>query len=437
MSAHELPQALRLLGVDAEEPQAVGLLSSSVKGDAVDRHTFSTLLHRLLRRDFVPAPDAPAAADARSLAREQRPRRMRTAACQVSDDRDARCPGAHTTRDDDFGDRLARAFVACESQHDGSIAGYHVPTILSRSGIVLDAKEVSLVSSTPRISFETLLALAMGAPARDLGASSDQVLRVHITALKLAPRLLEARQLEGLCVVLRGEVQPNTNLSAPSSVPISLRSPVLHKQAPQLDLECLLPPGRGALHVDLLHEVVPGSWSTLAAAEVDVGALLTAPSPLVVTLHDECSMPAAAMYFTVEPVDQASKSGSAIPQPITVLGSAPASAQGDDAAADISIAQLEAELLELRRQASALQAGASPAGSPATMASAAAPPTLHPWRAHDNGGLTDWRRTSLESLDRAFGQISRAGRGEGQLELLKALNKSRVALRELISDEVP
>jgi hypothetical protein len=218
MATRQLPQALRLLGLNPEDPRIVACIedASHGSGGVLGRHAFSVLVHKLLRGDFsrtVPPPPGEVAALAASAARpESKPRLVKagshTAGWASPTGRGAsagstnaspiraatkgggsggggagggvgggtaaegtgakRVTGlAPLSREDepDARKRLARAFVLCESEEGGTIAARDVPDVLWQAGILTDRSLVDTMRPKPnqagvRVSFEKLVSMA-------------------------------------------------------------------------------------------------------------------------------------------------------------------------------------------------------------------------------------------------------------------------------------
>jgi len=274
-------------------------------------------------------------------------------------------------------------------------------------------------------------------------------LRLSFTSLSLAPWAVAMPSLHALCVTLSAEVQTDSS-EMPNVVPVALRSPIMLKTADPLalDLECVLPAGMGSLQLNVLHEAVPGSWTSLAVADLDLGDLHSAPYPLTYSLpvRDDRAVQAGTIALNVERIaaPPPSPALAAAPPPITALPGALES-PSDAESRDPSIALLEAELSELRQQASALEGRTSshrgsPDAPPRSLTGAALPklvenlcrPQMGMQQAHAQG---DWRTTSIASLARTLNHLSNHGRDAGQATLVQALEDTRSTLIRMVDEQ--
>jgi len=274
-------------------------------------------------------------------------------------------------------------------------------------------------------------------------------LRLSFTSLSLAPWAVSMPSLHALCVTLSAEVQTDSS-EMPNVVPVALRSPIMLKTADPLalDLECVLPAGMGSLQLNVLHEAVPGSWTSLAVADLDLGDLHSAPYPLTYSLpvRDDRAVQAGTIALNVERVaaPPPSPALTAAPPPAPALPAALESPSGAEPR-DSSIALLEAELRELRQQASALEGRTSShrgsADAPLRSLAGAALPQLVEHLRHPQTGMqeaharSDWRTTSIASLARTLNHLSNHGRDGGQATLVQALEDTRSTLLHMVDEQ--
>lgn len=247
VTVRELPKALQLLGVDADDPQVAREIEIANKASrgVLGRHAFSVLVHRLLRRDFTPAiskaaapiADAPAAAvSAETAGRRSKPKSKSSKAAET-----AAAPAAAGTGD--ARRRLARAFALCESHESGTIAARDVPGVLFRAEIVTDRSLLPSLRPKPehamtRVAFERLEALAFGSLSMEStpeAASPLPTFTLHAIDVTLEPWVVAHPAVHDVCVIVRGglggtQSAPGESTSSSDAPLISLRSPAARKQ---------------------------------------------------------------------------------------------------------------------------------------------------------------------------------------------------------------
>jgi len=437
MSARELPQALRLLGIEPEEPPVAKLVASTTadRGGVFDQHTFSTLIHRLLRRDFDEiSAMATAAAPAAAVHKVER------ATLKPSPPFAAAAAPAPSTASlaDEVIERLARAFVLAPSEENGSVALRDVPGILAEAGFTTAAEKVHREAASrtsqglARMGFRDVidLALEVGPPPVGSSAQADAPtsmadvasrdslpLRLRVCKLTLAPWVLALAESPALCVLV------HSTIKAPSGhAPVVVRSPLLQKQATPLllEMEVRLPPGTSSVQFELLFEAAPDQLAPLASSVLDLADLYDASYPLNYTLPliDESSRQTAALDLVAERL--VSKMA---PQPALSPPREPA------VAAEPTVAELEAELRSLRARSAQLEQ-ASPHGRQEVDAK-------H-WRARPAGGgellqrtqCTSWREWGSEAIGRAV--VLLPGRNGSAVRQL--LRESEAELSQLARD---
>ena len=359
MATRELPHALRLLGIDPEEPPIVAAIeqAASATRGVLGRQAFSVLVHRLLRRDFFMS-DAPSGAPAAAPAPPSAP---------------ARALHEPSVDEIDPRKRLARLFVLCDSQEDGSIAARDVPELLWRAGLVADPTLLPALAPKPehasaRVPFERLLAIAFGGPSA-AEATNDQVssvpaLQLVVHGLTLAPWLIAHEAVHAVCVVVRAGMRSAAAVADASPaelVPIVLRSATVRKHAASmpLDLEVLLPRGTAFVHLELLHEdPMHGASAVLARAELELSQLYastSSPVPFTLPLFDARAVQAGTLELIAMRSVEAAPQSPALPSRSFSHHAEPKRALDAVTAGASEVAALEAEVMSLRARTVDLQ----------------------------------------------------------------------------------
>ena len=477
MAARELPHALRLLGIHPEEPPIVKAIAdaSTASRGVLGRKAFSVLVHRLLCRDFI-STAATAPSDAPSPTSPKRaPSRQRTSlddAPEVVDEPDPRR-------------RLARLFVLCESQQEGSIAARDIPKLLWQARIIRDASLIPALTPKPqhaaaRVPFERLLAIAFGEPTADerdergnierdaadrgerpTSASSVAValppMQLNVRELSLAPWVLSHIEVHTLCVIVRAALRTAAadGVSA-DMLPVVSRSASMRKQpAPMaLELDVLLPAGTASLHLELVHESMHGSAAVLARAELDLIQLYDGadyPLPYELPLFDARTVQAGTLELVATRLaDAAPPTPALAPRSSTAAGwrsgEQPELALSTSATSAQELAALESEVATLRARAADFQRQRDmlsvqlraeqrirshlPCGGNGRIG--------HRSPAATSGH--DWRFAVAESLGRALGNLKRRSWGHsegGASELAAVLEHSFIELAEHARTDEP
>ena len=233
MSVRDLPQAIRLLGMDPDAPPVNKLVRSVAPSGVLDRHVFTSLMHQLLRGSVNQAP-TPSAHKSKSPKRASAKSAVQRQRTSPRKDKERIVDSPPREPQNDVMERLARAFVACPSEADGSVAGRDVIHILTQAGVAVDSESRDVAARATRVRFETLVTIATGggggAPTQGPSPPRRESppLRLSFTSLSLAPWAVSMPSLHALCVTLSAEVQTDSS-EMPNVVPVALRSPIMLK----------------------------------------------------------------------------------------------------------------------------------------------------------------------------------------------------------------
>ena len=331
-------------------------------------------------------------------------------------------------------------------------------------------------------------------PPTSPGAAPLPILALTTKELVLSRWLLDHPGVHSLCVVLRGALGPEEAVGgvggvggvgpwesaaeasaaarlgggsesadpyavASEPMPLVLRSATARK-APSvpIDLVVRLPPSAVYLHIEVMHEPVPGAQATLARGELDLTQLYgaTYPLPYTVPLYDARAVQAATLCIVAERANSGARARAlALPAPSTAEAPSPLPARGVSAAD--AVVSLEAELQSLRLRASELQSQRDAASvalrTERRLRGGASDGIAHAGRVDGVGGggrgryedaegaastvaarAASWRLSSVHALDRMVGSLERRHRDGTAAELARLLQRSRMELATVVSD---
>ena len=433
MLTRELPSALRLLGLDPEEPlaaKAIEQVTATSRG-AMGRHAFGVFVHRLLKRDF--SFDADTAAGSVDAPDSSRPTSTKVSPAGA---------GPQESRIVDEPDprkRLAQLFVLCDSQEDGSIAARDVPELLWRARVLTDSALLPALAPKPehasaRVPFERLLSIAFGERAVDvpvdLPPKDMPPLQLFVQDLVLAPWVLTHDAVNAVNVVVRAGLRSVVaSASKPSTelVPVVLRTATFRKQSGtmKLDLDVMLPAGTTFVHFELMHEIVRGSSSVLARGELDLNQLyegVSYPLPYTLPLFDARAVQAGTLQLVATRSADLGPPTPAIASARKVnlehMAFAPSATEVAALEAEVSSLRVHASELQRQRDAVSVQLRAEQrlrGGMPGVgiAALSGAKKAASGMEQAASRPPQDWRFASASALERALGHLKRRNRAHG------------------------